>query len=103
MDLLQALTLLDSVIHFEESNDAYFTQQEIMDQYAKHTVALPRTVVERGLYCANMLDEKEAFWHPKGLTFKKFLGKVFYNIDDIQFNQDYNWIEELENVNKTRR
>jgi len=53
--------------------------------------SIPASLLESGLYCCNMLDEEEEFWHPGNLNFNQFLQKV---LKGKTFNKTYNWIED---------
>lgn len=77
----------DAEIGFEDAND---TLENITRRLNKWIMVDP-AYVESALWACNMLNEKNKFSHPRGLTFEQFVEKIlkgrgkfdtFYNIVD---------------------
>ncbi len=85
------------VIHSEDAeNDADRTVAEIIAEIDAFDGYLSKGVLESALYCCNIENEKDQFWHPLDWTFERFLKDVVPNKQ--KFNSYYNvLLEEKEN------
>jgi hypothetical protein len=77
----------DPEIGFEGVDETLDTLTGKLNQ--EFQVDLP--LLESALWSCNLLNEKEKFWHPRGLTFKQFVKDLF---PGERFNLIYNVIEE---------
>lgn len=95
---LQAVVLLHHVIHCPDaSNDADRTVKEIVREIDEYPGHLPKGLLESALYCCNMEDERENFWHPLGQSFDRFVQGIFGTNKQLAFDKYYNVIYEKKN------
>lgn len=74
---LEALVLIHHVVHSEDAeNDADKTVEEIITEIDAFDGFLSKAVLESALYCCNMEDERNKFWHPQKLSFDRFVKEV---------------------------
>lgn len=86
---LEALVLIHHVIASEDAeNDADRTVAEIAAEIDTFDGYLSKGVLESALYCCNMENEREAFWHPLRWTFDHFVKELIPK--NQVFNRYYN-------------
>ncbi len=81
------------VIHSDDAeNDADRTVAEIIAEIDAFDGYLSKGVLESALYCCNIENEKQKFWHPLNWSFEKFLRDVVPKKQ--KFNSYYNVLME---------
>jgi len=71
--------------------DAVRTQKELLKIIELNNGGFSKTQLESALYCCNINDEDEIFWHPYGKSFDKFLVGAIPR--GHRFDKYYNLIE----------
>lgn len=74
-------------VGYEDADRAYDDTITILDK----PVSVPIALVNSALWSGNLLDERGAFYHPRGLTYDAFLERLLE--EGEVFNKDYNFIE----------
>lgn len=71
--------------------DPHATKQELLKSIEKFNGAFTKEALERVLYCLNMNEEDNKFWHPLGKSFDKYL--ITATPRGYFFDKYYNLIE----------
>jgi hypothetical protein len=98
VSLFQAMVLLHNLLSCDDGdNDANRTRDELFRELNKKQVHLDKNVLESLLYCSNINDEDDKFWHPMGMKFDKFVKYVLPAKHNFHFI--YNFIVHEKNNN----
>lgn len=96
VSIMQAAVLLHNVgICLDADCDADMTVAELVHELDKtdaYRGYIARPVLESALFCCNVNDEDDEFWHPTGRTFNQFLYDVLPT--DVEFDRFYNFLRE---------
>ncbi len=88
---LEAIVLLHHVMYSEDAeNDADRTVEELISEIDAFDGYLSKGVLESGLYCCNIEDEKKKFWHPWEWSLDRFVKELLPR--GQKFNKYYNVI-----------
>lgn len=92
VNILDLAVLLCNVFRAAQSSDIGYNDAEMSLRRLKKecwmTKRLPVELVEKLLYCSNMLDEDGKFWHHEGKSFEQFL-KAF----EVAYDREYGWVK----------
>lgn len=95
---LEALVLLQNILNCPDAeNDADRTVWELVEEIDTFDGYLSRMILESALYCCNINDEDKKFWHPRSVSFQKFVVDLLPI--DQEFDRNYNIIKEKEKAN----
>lgn len=94
---LEAVILIHHVVASKDAdNDAERTVEELVTEIDTFDGTLSRSVLESALYCCNMENEREDFWHPRSWEFKRFVKELLPPQD--MYHEYYNRIIERSKV-----
>lgn len=74
----------------DAENDADRTVEEIITEIDDFDGYLSKGVLESALYCCNMENERNQFWHPREWSFDRFVEELLPY--QKKFNNYYNVI-----------
>lgn len=90
---LEAYVLIRHVLESEDAeNDAERTVEELASEIDQFDGYLSKGVLESALYCCNMENERNQFYHPLYASFERFV-KELLPIDQ-DFDKYYNVIKD---------
>lgn len=100
LTLLECAVLVHNLIEATQHPEVGFEDLEhsykrLRGRLASKTTDVPREILESYLWSANLLNEVGLFWHPDGVPFKDFVGRILN--EDEEFDYFYNYIKERKN------
>lgn len=88
--LLERVILIQNVLTCSDAeNDAEQTVKELVRKLKNNNEKISRQAMESALYCCNMKNEDDSFWHPFKKSFRGFV---------LDLSQDNWWFDEYYNL-----